>query len=282
MHAMNDDVDMRRYGGLARRMPITFATMSCGYLAIIGFPFLSGYFSKDPIIEAAFSAGGARGAILGWVALLGAGITAFYMTRLMIMTFFGEPRWKELKSTDGRDYHPHEATSTMTVPMIILAVGSLGAGAFLAIGERLQHWLTPALGEFVEPHPPVNKIVITIGTLVAVFLGIAVAYLFVGRRPVPVQAPERVSPVVAFARADAGGNAVNETLVARPGVWLSRTLVFTDAKGVDGAVNGLAAALGGLSGRWRRWQSGYVRSYALSMLGGTLILTIALVLVRFA
>ena len=282
MHGMNDDVDMRHYGGLARKMPITFWTIMAGYLALIGFPFLSGYFSKDPIIEAAFSAGGARGAILGGAALLGAGLTAFYMTRLMIMTFFGEARWKNLKSADGRDYHPHESPLVMTVPMIILAIGSVGAGAFLAYGNRLVDWLSPSVGPYEEPNPPVAKIVITIGTLVVVALGVGVAYLLVGRKPVPVTRPEKVSPLVRFARADAGGNAINEALVARPGIWLGGAIVFADARGVDGAVNGLAAGLGGLSGRWRRWQNGFVRSYALSMLSGTFLVIAALLVVRFA
>ena len=282
MHAMNDDVDMRHYGGLARRMPITFVTFSLGYLALIGFPFLSGYFSKDPIIEAAFAAGGVKGWLLGGAALIAAGLTAFYMTRLMIMTFFGEARWKKLQAPDGHDYHPHEAPLSMTVPMIVLAVGSLGAGAFLVSGERLAHWLTPSVGEFVEPHPELGATTITVLTLVVVALGIGIAYLAVGRRPVPLTAPENVNPVVRWARADVGGNAVNETLVARPGVWLGRTLVWADAKGVDGLVNGIAAGLGGLSGRWRRWQNGFVRSYALSMLSGTFLVIAALLVVRFS
>ncbi len=113
-------------------------------------------------------------------------------------------------------------------------------------------------------------------------IGVGLAYLLFGTRPVPVTAPARVSPLVALARADVGGNAINETLVARPGTWLARTLVYADAKGVDGAVNGLAAMFGGLSGRWRRWQNGYVRSYALSMLSGTLLVVIALLVVRFS
>ncbi len=282
MHGMNDDVDMRHFGGLARKMPITFWTIMAGYLAIIGFPYFSGYFSKDPIIEAAFSAGGARGVILGGAAVLGAGLTAFYMTRLMIMTFFGEARWKNLKSADGRDYHPHESPLVMTVPMIILAVGSVAAGALLVYGNRLVNWLSPSVGAYEEPHLPVAKIVITLGTLLAVALGVVVAYLLVGRKPVPVTRPEPVSPLVRFARADAGGNAINEALVARPGVWLGGALVFVDARGVDGAVNGLAAGLGGLSGRWRRWQNGFVRSYALSMLSGTFLVIAALLVVRFA
>jgi NADH-quinone oxidoreductase subunit L len=282
MHAMNDDVDMRRYGGLARRMPITFVTMSCAYLAIIGFPLFDGYYAKDPIIEAAFAAEGAQGWILGFTALIGAGITAFYMTRLMIMTFFGEPRWKQLQSADGRDYRPHESPLTMTVPMIILAVGSVGAGAFLAIGDRLGNFLAPSVGPYEHPEPPFPAVFVTIATLAVVAVGVFIAYWFIGRRPVPVTAPMPVPAIVALARADVGGNAINETLFARPGIWLSRMSVYADSKGVDGAVNGTAALLGGLSGRWRHWQNGFVRSYALSMFAGTLVVIVMLILVRIA
>ena len=282
MHGMNDEVDMRRFGALARKLPITFVTMACGYLAIIGFPFFSGFFAKDPIIEQAFAAGGAKGWLLGGAALLGAGITAFYMTRLMIMTFFGDARWKELRSADGREYHPHESPPVMTVPMIILAIGSVGAGAFFALGNRLADWLAPSVGALDEKEPVISTTAIMWITLLLVAIGVGLAYLLFGTRPVPVTAPARVSPVVALARADVGGNAINETLVARPGTWLARTLVYADAKGVDGAVNGLAAMFGGLSGRWRRWQNGYVRSYALSMLSGTLLVVIALLVVRFS
>src|SRR6185312_7985592 len=149
MHAMNDDVDMRRYGGLAKYMPITFATFGLGYLALIGFPFLSGYFSKDAIIEAAFAQPGWQGWVFGGAATLAAGLTAFYMTRLVLMTFFGEKRWEKLKSADGHDYHPHESPVTMTAPMVVLALGSLGAGAVLS-GIGLSEWLAPSLGELRE------------------------------------------------------------------------------------------------------------------------------------
>ncbi|MBO0851376.1 MAG: NADH-quinone oxidoreductase subunit L, partial [Pseudonocardia sp.] len=101
MHGMNDNVDMRHYGGLRKYMPITFATFGLGYLALIGFPFLSGYYSKDAIIEAAAAQPGWRGVVMGGIAMLAAGLTAFYMTRLMLMTFFGKERWKELRSEDG-------------------------------------------------------------------------------------------------------------------------------------------------------------------------------------
>jgi NADH-quinone oxidoreductase subunit L len=283
MHGMNDEVDMRKFGGLRKHMPVTFITFGLGYLALIGFPFLSGYYSKDAIIEAAFGQEGWRGWVIGCAALLGAGLTAFYMTRLMFMTFFGKERWKEIKSTDGRDFHPHESPASMKVPMIILAIGSVGAGAFLTLGNRFAEWIQPVVGELKEseggalPHS-----LVSILTLVLSALGVVAAWLFVGRKSVPVERPERVSVFVRAARNDLYGNTLNETLVARPGTWLSRALVFVDNRGVDGAVNGLSAFLGGASGRLRRLQTGFVRSYALSMLGGTFLIVAALLLVRFS
>jgi NADH-quinone oxidoreductase subunit L len=282
MHGMNDEVDMRKFGGLRKHMPITFVTFGLGYLALIGIPPLSGFFTKDAIIEAAFSQGGWRGWVMGGAALLGAGLTAFYMTRLMMMTFFGKERWKDLKSTDGRDFHPHESKAIMWVPMAVLAVGSVGAGFFFSQGDRFAEWLKPSVGELVEEHhAPFDAWVISAGAIVFSLLGVLIAWL-IFRRPVPVERPERVSFVTRAARKDLYGNALNETLVARPGTWLSRALVFVDNRGVDGAVNGLAASLGGGSGRLRRLQTGFVRSYALSMLGGTFLLLAALLLVRFS
>jgi NADH-quinone oxidoreductase subunit L len=286
MHAMNDDVDMRRFGGLARVLPITFATFGLGYLALIGFPFLSGYFSKDAIIEAAFAQGGWQGWVFGGAATLAAGLTAFYMTRLVLMTFFGQQRWRELTSADGHDYHPHEAPATMTVPMIVLAIGSLGAGATLsAIG--LTGWLAPSLGELAEtgtaedvgviPHAAVPWMVVLLSAL-----GVLIAWLTVGRHRVPVTMPAHVSWPVRAARRDLYANAVNEALIARPGTWLTRALVYFDNRGVDGLVNGMAAGLGGSSGRLRRLQTGFVRSYALSMLGGSVLVIGALLAVVFA
>ena len=283
MHAMNDTVDMRHYGGLRRLMPITFVTFGLGYLALIGFPFLSGYFSKDAIIEAAFAQPGWQGWVFGGLATLAAGLTAFYMTRLMLMTFFGEQRWRELRSADGHEYHPHESPTVMTIPMIVLAVGSVFAGLLLSQGELLAHWLAPSLGELAEteggaiPHALVPVLVVACSAL-----GALIAYLVVGRHPTPVQRPEPVSLPVRAARRDLYANAVNEALIARPGVWLTRALVFFDSRGVDGAVNGAAALLGGSSGRLRRLQTGFVRSYALSMLGGSVLVVAALLLVRFA
>ncbi|MCE7005650.1 NADH-quinone oxidoreductase subunit L [Kibdelosporangium philippinense] len=283
MHAMKDEVDMRRYGGLWRIMPVTFGTFLLGYLALIGIPPFSGFFTKDAIIAAAFGQEGWRAWVFGGAALLGAGLTAFYMTRLVLMTFFGKQRWKELKAEDGSDFHPHEAKSVMTVPMIILAIGSIGAGFFFTSGDRFVNWLAPSL----QPLQEVEHGVLSHGTIQILVIGLSVlgvllAWLIVGRKDVPVVKPARVSAVVRAARADLYGNALNEALVARPGTWLARALVYVDNKGVDGMVNGIAASLGGSSGRLRRLQTGFVRSYALSMLASGILVIAALLMVRFS
>lgn len=270
MHGMNDDVDMRKYGGLRSAMPITFATFGLGYLAIIGFPGLSGWWTKDGIIDSAFDKGGTSGQILGWAALIGAGITAYYMSRVMFMTFFGEKRWDD-------DAHPHESPSVMTIPLILLAVGSIAAGAFLIAGNRFADFLAPAIGETEHAKGPINTYSLIVFALMVV--GIAIAYVQYLRRPVPRTAPAGSFPVVA-ARKDLYGDALNESLFMRPGQWLTRLTVYFDGRGVDGLVNGIAAFVGGTSGRVRRMQTGFVRSYALSMFFGAAFVVGALLLVR--
>jgi NADH-quinone oxidoreductase subunit L len=276
MHAMNDAVDMRRYGGLAKKLPITFVTFGLGYLALIGFPLLSGWWTKDAIIEAAFAHGGAFGWVLGGVAVLGAGLTAFYMTRLMLMTFFGPARWE-----DG--VHPHESPPVMTVPMVVLAVGSVAAGFLLMQAFPLSEWLAPVFGRPEEAGAhAVSPLTVQLMVFVVMVLGVAAAWLFVGRREVPTTAPARVSPVVTAARRALYADVVNESLFMRPGMWLTRALVWLDNRGVDGVVNGTAAALGGSSSRLGRAQTGFVRSYALGILGGAVLVAGALVAVTTA
>ena len=273
MHAMGDRTDMRRFGGLRSVMPVTFVTFGLGYLAIIGFPFLSGFWSKDKIIEAAFDKGGTSGWILGLVALLGAGITAFYMTRVMVMTFFGPRRWRD-------DVHPHEAPTLMTAPMVVLAVGSTFLGGILAFGGTLQHWLEPVVGESVEVGAhTVSPVVLTLITLLVVAGGAAGAFAKYARREVPLTAPV-AGPLTVAARNDLYQDAFNEAVLMRPGQYVTRSLVFGDSRGIDGVVNGLAAVIGGTSGRLRRLQTGFVRSYALSVLGGAVVLAGALLMVR--
>jgi NADH-quinone oxidoreductase subunit L len=281
MHGMDDEVNMRRYGGLARLMPVTSVTFGLAYLAIIGIPPLSGFYTKDGIIEAAFDKGGTSGALLGTAALIGAGITAFYMTRMVLMTFTGKRRWEQAAAAGGAEpqeaLHPHESPQVMLWPMILLAIGSLGAGAFLMINSRLTDFLAPVTGA-----PSTSHGFFTgpgLGALGLALVAIVAAWLVYGRRDVPAVAPAGRFPVVA-ARKDLYGDAFNESVLMRPGQWLTRLSVYFDNRGVDGLVNTVAATVGGSSGRLRHLQTGFVRSYALAMFVGAALFVCALLLVR--
>ncbi|WP_282694923.1 NADH-quinone oxidoreductase subunit L [Streptomyces sp. CC208A] len=290
MHGMNDEVDMRKYGGLRKYMPVTFVTFGLGYLAIIGFPGLSGFFSKDKIIEAAFAKGGTEGWILGAVTLLGAAITAYYMTRVMLMTFFGEKRWQPAPDADaapsaepaaehapGEMPHPHESPKSMLIPMVLLAVGSVAAGAFFEFAGFVE-WLEPVTG-FAHGHAPISAAAVTTATVAVMVLGVGLAYLQYGRRPVPVVAP-RGSLLTRAARRDLLQDDFNHAVFVTGGTHLTRSLVYVDHTLVDGVVNGTAAGVGGLSGRLRKLQNGYVRSYAVSMFGGAAVVIAATLLMR--
>ncbi|MCL7424197.1 NADH-quinone oxidoreductase subunit L [Streptomyces sp. YS415] len=293
MHGMNDEVDMRKYGGLRKYMPITFITFGLGYLAIIGFPGLSGFFSKDKIIESAFAKGGTEGWILGACALLGAAITAYYMTRVMLMTFFGEERWRNRPTAspaapgaepaaehhgDHAEPHPHESPSSMTIPMIVLAFGSVFAGGLFSVGDRFVHWLEPITGHS-HGDSPLSAATVTTSTVVVMVIGVTAAYLQYGRRPVPVVAP-RGSLLTRAARRDLLQDDFNHVVLVRGGEHLTRSLVYVDHTLVDGVVNGTAASVGGLSGRLRKLQNGFARSYAVSMFGGAALLVAATLLMR--
>ncbi len=270
IHGMHEEQDMRRYGGLWRALPITFATFGLGYLAIIGVPPVAGFFSQDASIEAALATGDTRGYVLGGAALLGAGITAFYMTRVMLMTFFGRKRW-----TPG--IHPHEAPAVMTWPMILLAVGSVFSGGLLAYNGTLQRWLEPVVGKHEEVTHAIPVWVSTALALGVVAVGIAVAYVLYARAPIPRVAPLAVGPLTTAARRDLYGDAFNEEVFMRPGAELTEALVEIDDAGVDGSVNALAALVGRTSNRLRGLQTGFARNYALSMLAGA-VLVVALIL----
>ena len=273
MHGMNDQVDIRRFGGLSKYMKVTWLTFMMGWLAIIGmFPF-SGYFSKEPIIVAAFEREGWTAWLFGMAALLGAGLTAFYMTRLFVLTFHGPKRWTEDIE------HPHESPKLMTIPLILLAVGSVGAGFLLA--TSVPDWLTATNGlggESGEHAPVLAHWLLTALSLLVTVLGAGLAwFLFRGGTAIE---PQPAGVVVTAARRNLYTDAFNEAVFEKPGIFLTRALVFLDNRGVDGLVNGLAAAVGGGSGRLRRLQTGFVRSYATSILTGALLVVAAFLAVQ--
>ena len=264
MHGMDDEVNMRRYGGLAKLMPITAVTFGLGYLAILGIPPFAGFYSKDKIIETAFNQGGGKGIILGGAALLGAGITAFYMTRVVVLTFLGAKRWKE-------GVHPHESSILMWVPMVVLAIGSVASGFLLSAGSALVNWLQPVVNasHIAGGKELMKPLVLSLLALAVVLFGAAIAV--VKYRSVPEVAPTDVSIFTKAARADLYQDAVNDGLLVKPGTTLTAGLVATDHHLIDGAVRFVGWFFNEVSDVLRKVQNGYVRSYAFVMFIGVFI-----------
>ena len=271
MHGMNDEVNMRRYGGLGKYMPITAITFGLGYLAIIGVPPFAGFYSKDKIIETAFNAGGTRGWIIGIAALLGALITSFYMTRVIMMTFVGNKRWSE-------HAHPHESPFLMWGPMALLAIGSVASGFILSSGNRFVTWLEPVVNSGHHEHEELlQPVVVTSLALAAVVIGVSIAIL--KYRAVPAIAPEEVSVFTKIARRDLLQDDVNEALLMRPGQRLTNFLVRFDYGAIDGLVRSVGRTVTSASREMRLTQTGYVRSYAFWIVLGALALLLSIFVV---
>ena len=267
MHGMNNEEDMRRYGALRKVMLATYITFFAAYLSIMGIWPFDGYFSKDKIIEVAFGAN----IWVGLVTLVGAILTAAYMTRIIVMTFMGQKRWDP-------GQHPHESPMSMTIPLWILGILSTIAGILLAEVFSIVDWLTPVVG-YEKTELPIPEWAFSLIVLALVLLTVFVTAKQFARE-VPTTPPQHVSVLTKAARVNLYGDAFNEAVFMRPGQYLTRSLVWFDHTAVDGFVNGSAAALGGASGRLRRWQTGYARTYALSMLGGAVLVVGTLFLVR--
>ncbi|MCL2316729.1 MAG: NADH-quinone oxidoreductase subunit L, partial [Actinomycetia bacterium] len=257
MHGMDDSTDIRTYGALRKAMPWTAITFACGYLAIIGFPFTAGYYSKDHIIVAAFAAS----PVYGVCAILGAGVTAFYMTRLVLLTFTGRKRWAE-------DTHPHESPAVMTVPLVFLAVLGLGLG--LAMNGWIQGWLAGALNTEVHDTGLLDVPLLGIVALAVVAIGVLVAWL-VYRAPEGALAAEAHNPLVLAGENELYMNQAVDAVVVRPGAVLAAGVAATDRYVVEGSVRGVVHGLAGLSLWARGLQNGMVRSYALLVAFGAVV-----------
>jgi len=239
-------------------------TFGLGYLAIIGVPPFAGFYSKDKIIETAFNIGGTKGVIVGGAALLGAAITAFYMTRVIVLTFTGTKRWDD-------EAHPHESPSLMWIPMVILAVGSVASGFLFNSGHALVNWLAPvvnAAGE-EEGKAMLAPAVVSLMALGVVAIGVVIAVL--KYRTVAVEAPAG-NVLTKIVRRDLLQDDVNDRLFVRPGQALTRFFVDMDNKFIDGIVRGVGGVIAVTSTNLRKIQNGYVRSYALIMVVGVLAL----------
>ena len=270
MHGMKDEVNMRKFGGVGKFMPITALTFGLGYLAIIGVPPFAGFYSKDKIIETAFNVGGIKGITLGVATLLGAMITAFYMTRVVILTFFGNERW------DHKD-EPHESPALMLIPIGLLSVGSIASGFILSKGEGLVHWLEPIVNPFKEHHaeeflPP---IVVSVMTLLVVIIGVSIAVIKYRGDQLAI-APAKVSLLTKAARRDLFQDDLNEVVLMRPGQSLVSNLLSLDYRIIDGLVRAVGSVSITAGSKLRTLQNGYVRSYALMTVIGALALLIVI------
>ena len=278
IHGMHEEQDMRRMGGLRKLMPVTAVTMIIGTLAISGIPPFSGFWSKDEILAFALQ----EHPVLYAIGLFTAVLTAFYMGRLVIMTFYGDARWHdEPQASDSpvvhaehlpEDFRPHESPPTMTVPLVVLAVLSTVAG-FINLPfhgvEFLAEWLHPVFGGN-QAELTLSGLEATLASVVSAVLcalGLGAAYLVYQRKRVDNAKIE----LPLFAK----GWFIDSGLAAfmgGPGRAGFEGVATADEVGIDGAVNGVGTLTRGIGQRTRRIQSGFVRSYALSITVGAVLL----------
>jgi NADH-quinone oxidoreductase subunit L len=270
IHALSGEQDMRHMGGLRRRLPWTFWTFLAGAAAIAGVPFLSGYMSKEEILAGTFAAD--RPMLLA-LALGGAALTAFYMARLVFLTFFGT-----FRGTEAQEQHLHESPWVMRVPLVILALGAVVAGF-----AKVPRGLAPVLaedGRGAGPHPGVWLPLVAVSLAVAAV--VVAAYLCLVFTDVPARLARRLGPLARALEAKCGFDAAYDWLVRRVVIGGSETFLWRrlDAGWIDGAVNGTARLVESLAQRTRTLQTGLVRAYALTLFGGAVALLAYLVWLR--
>jgi NADH-quinone oxidoreductase subunit L len=268
IHGMHDEQDMRKMGALRKLMPITSATFIVGWLAIAGVPPFSGFFSKDEILLFAWQ----KSPALWAVGLVTALLTAYYMTRQVMMVFYGEARWKTAEG-HGHEIHPHESPVTMWFPLVVLAVlAAVGGALNLPLWGKtkfLEHWLEPVFGNRLA------ETTVSAGGKVAFALGTAVLCIVAGGFAYLVYIRKRIKAFEPAVLANAWY--LDKGYAAFMGGPGRKSFEFVtdvvDAKGVDGAVNGVAALVRGSGGQIRKLQTGFVRNYAWGVaIGAVLIL----------
>ncbi|MGI8823311.1 MAG: NADH-quinone oxidoreductase subunit L [Acidimicrobiia bacterium] len=273
IHAVAGEQDMAKMGGLRRVMPVTFVTMVVAWLAISGIPIFAGFWSKDEILAVLFGRGGWWLALWA-VGLVTAALTAFYMSRMIYLTFFGRPRWD-----DG--VHPHESPVTMTLPLVALGGLSLVGGLInTPFKPVLEHILQPSFDLVERAHIPegVTPWVLAAVSVAAGVVGIAYA----ARRYLGETRPDETGPVWELVEQGYRVDDLYGGTLVIPGRRGAEVLAFTaDAKVVDGAVNGTGRLVQVVSTLLRPLQTGFARSYVLGIVAGTLGLVVWL-LVRGA
>ncbi|MCS6884330.1 MAG: NADH-quinone oxidoreductase subunit L [Acidobacteriota bacterium] len=293
IHAMHHEQDMRRMGGLQKYLKTTFITMAIGTLAISGFPLLSGFFSKDEILWKVRSSPvlpGSLGTLLWLIGLATAAVTAIYMTRMMVVTFLGEERFRKASDTHGEhhEHEPHESPPVMTVPLVVLAFLSV-VGGFVGIPEALAekivphslHGVTHSFYHFLDPvfiklsTTPGNltgalaadhgaELVSTLLSTLVALIAIGVGYAVFSKQPL-LTMPKILENKYYV-------DELYDAVIVNPVKWTSKWILWKvmDVGIVDGTVNGLARLLGWFSIGIREFQVGFTRAYAIFLLIGAL------------
>jgi NADH-quinone oxidoreductase subunit L len=283
IHGMSGEQDIRNMGGLRKAMPVTFWVFLIGTFAISGFPFLSGFFSKDEIFAYTWAHGGK----LWWgLAGLGAMFTAIYMCRLLYVTFFGE-----FRGTEEQKHHLHESPYVMTVPLMILAVlsvlgGFLNTPHFMHLGndQWLAHWFASA-GATGMPVIPMAELHLDVSTewslmgfttslAVAIMIALYFVYGKMANLPVPDAAQTGFTKLIAN---KFYVDEIYDALFVKPLEKLSRLFHnYVDIKGIDGIVEGVGAGIQGLGAQFRKLQNGNIEYYLLGMVAGAVLLLLTL------
>jgi NADH-quinone oxidoreductase subunit L len=258
IHALSGEQDLRKMGGLAKKIPITCVVLLCASVAIAGVPFTSGYFSKDLILESAYE----YAPWMFWVGLFTAGMTAFYVFRAFFMAFTGEYRGH---------HHPHESPFVMWGPLAILAALSLGGG-FINIPKYLEP-LFPLAEESKLP-PLASYSLLLVG-----LVGIALAYLmYVAAPKLPESLANAFRPVYTLIYNKYFIDEAYDSAVVNPVIDGSRSLLWRtiDAGAIDGTVNGVGKTARAMGNVLRHFQSGYIRSYAGWVVAGAILVVIVM------
>jgi NADH-quinone oxidoreductase subunit L len=271
IHGMHHEQDMRRMGALRKLMPVTAVTFIIGWLAIAGVPPFAGFWSKDEILLYVYANN--RGLYV--VGLITALLTAYYMTRQVIMVFYGEAKWKDHAKDHGAhgDFEPHESPKIMLFPLVVLAVLSVVGGAMqLPFSKKLhflEHWLAPVVEEseasISKTWAYENKYVLLAVAVIVAVTGIAAAFAVYGKKKVKAVEPRVLEQAWFY---DAGA----AKLVGGPGRAAFNAVAWADSRIVDGAVNGTATLVRNVAGQVRKSQNGFTRVYAALMAVGAVAL----------
>ena len=268
IHGMHHEQDMRKMGALRAAMPITAFTFIIGWLAIAGVPPFAGFWSKDEILLYVY----ADNRLLYAVGMVTALLTAYYMTRQVVMVFFGEARWRDASAEHGAhgDFTPHESPRVMLIPLVVLSVLSVIGGAMqLPFSKNLhflEHWLEPVVEESERSIKGTwaydNKYVLLGVAIVVALAGIALSLAVYAKRRLPAVEPKVLANAWYY-------DATVARVVGGPGAAAFDGITRFDARVVDGAVNGAGSLARGLGSLVRRSQTGFVRAYAAIIALGT-------------